>query len=55
MIIGVRTDLKMQKGKVAAQCGHAAVAGYAKGLKEKPKTLKRWMKYGKIIKNVYRF
>lgn len=46
MIIGVRNDLKMQKGKVAAQCGHAAVAAYAKALLEKPKTLKWWLQNG---------
>ncbi|XP_019874566.1 peptidyl-tRNA hydrolase 2, mitochondrial-like [Aethina tumida] len=46
LIMGVRNDLKMQKGKVAAQCGHAAVAAYAKALKQKPKTLKNWLKYG---------
>ncbi|XP_044261394.1 peptidyl-tRNA hydrolase 2, mitochondrial-like [Tribolium madens] len=46
LIMGVRNDLKMQKGKVAAQCGHAAVAAYAKALNHTPKTLKRWLKYG---------
>lgn len=39
----------MQKGKVAAQCGHAAVAAYAKALANKPNTLKNWLKYGNII------
>lgn len=42
----IRNDLKMQKGKVAAQCGHAAVAAYAKGLTVAPKMVKRWMTYG---------
>nr|CAI5819021.1 unnamed protein product [Callosobruchus analis] len=45
LIMAIRNDLKMQKGKVAAQCGHAAVAAYAKAL-ERPKLLKRWLKYG---------
>lgn len=36
----------MQKGKVAAQCGHAAVAAYVKGMKIAPKMVKRWMTYG---------
>ncbi|XP_025834169.1 peptidyl-tRNA hydrolase 2, mitochondrial-like [Agrilus planipennis] len=46
LIMGIRNDLKMQKGKVAAQCGHAAVAAYAKALKHKPQTVKRWLSYG---------
>ncbi|KAK4878259.1 hypothetical protein RN001_010765 [Aquatica leii] len=46
LILAVRNDLKMQKGKVAAQCGHASVAAYAKALKHKPKTLSRWMQFG---------
>lgn len=36
----------MQKGKVAAQCGHAAVAAYVKGMKYAPKMVKRWMTFG---------
>lgn len=44
--MAVRNDLKMQKGKVAAQCGHAAVAAYAKALQLKPKTLRNWLTYG---------
>lgn len=36
----------MQKGKVAAQCGHAAVAAYVKGIKLAPKMVKRWMTFG---------
>lgn len=39
-------DLKVQKGKVAAQCGHAAVAAYAKALKTMPQLLKHWLRYG---------
>ncbi|KAJ8910489.1 hypothetical protein NQ315_012336 [Exocentrus adspersus] len=50
LIMGVRNDLKMQKGKVAAQCGHAAVAAYAKALKEKPRTLKNWLRFGRGTK-----
>lgn len=47
LIMAVRNDLKMQKGKVAAQCGHAAVAAYAKALKECPRLIESWLKYGK--------
>lgn len=36
----------MQKGKVAAQCGHAAIAAYVKGMKHAPKMVKRWMTFG---------
>ncbi|CAH1111779.1 unnamed protein product [Psylliodes chrysocephalus] len=46
LIMGVRNDLKMQKGKVAAQCGHAAVAAYAKAFKQRPKILQNWLKFG---------
>lgn len=47
--MAVRNDLKMQKGKVAAQCGHAAVAAYAKASKERPKLIQLWLKYGKNL------
>ncbi|KAJ3652526.1 hypothetical protein Zmor_018482 [Zophobas morio] len=46
LIMGVRNDLKMQKGKVAAQCGHAAMAAYAKALEQTPQTLERWLRFG---------
>ncbi|XP_030757852.1 probable peptidyl-tRNA hydrolase 2 isoform X2 [Sitophilus oryzae] len=46
LILGVRNDLKMQKGKVAAQCGHGAMAAYAKTLSTSPKLLKEWLKNG---------
>lgn len=47
--MAVRNDLRMQKGKVAAQCGHAAVAAYAKALKERPKLIQLWLKYGNTL------
>jgi PTH2 family peptidyl-tRNA hydrolase len=37
----IRTDLKMGKGKVAAQCCHAAVAAYKSAIKY-PKILRAW-------------
>lgn len=46
LILAIRNDLKMQKGKVGAQCGHASVAAYSKAMRLKPKTLERWMQYG---------
>lgn len=51
MILAIRNDLKMQKGKVAAQCGHASVGAYAKALVDRPKTVKRWLRYGKNLLN----
>ncbi|XP_012253880.2 peptidyl-tRNA hydrolase 2, mitochondrial [Athalia rosae] len=41
LVLVIRTDLKMGKGKVAAQCSHAAVAAY-KLARRYPKILKEW-------------
>ena len=46
MVIVVRTDLGMSKGKVAAQCAHAAVACYKKALKQSPEYVQRWEAFG---------
>ncbi|KAL3270691.1 hypothetical protein HHI36_021219 [Cryptolaemus montrouzieri] len=46
LVLGVRNDLKMQKGKVAAQCGHASVAAYAKIVEERPELLPLWYRQG---------
>ncbi|KAG5321306.1 PTH2 hydrolase, partial [Pseudoatta argentina] len=45
LILVIRTDLKMGKGKVAAQCSHAAVAAY-KAARKHPKILRAWEKSG---------
>lgn len=45
MVLVVRNDLKMGKGKVAAQCAHAAVAGYRQAQKH-PSILKAWENCG---------
>lgn len=42
MVLVIRNDLKMGKGKVAAQCAHAAVAAYKDGKKHQPSILKAW-------------
>lgn len=46
MVLVVRTDLNMSKGKVAAQCAHAAVACYKKALKKTPVFVKQWEMFG---------
>ncbi|XP_023688809.1 peptidyl-tRNA hydrolase 2, mitochondrial [Paramormyrops kingsleyae] len=42
MILVVRSDLKMGKGKVAAQCSHAAVSAYKQVQRRNPDLLKQW-------------
>ncbi|XP_077297167.1 peptidyl-tRNA hydrolase 2, mitochondrial-like isoform X2 [Arctopsyche grandis] len=42
LVLVVRSDLKMGKGKVAAQCAHAAVGAYSKTQKKNPAALDEW-------------
>jgi len=42
MVLVVRTDLGMQKGKVAAQCAHAALDTYKKSVKVAKETTQAW-------------
>ncbi|KAK6528264.1 hypothetical protein TWF281_009511 [Arthrobotrys megalospora] len=42
MVLCVRTDLGMTKGKIAAQCGHATLACYKAVSRHAPLVLKRW-------------
>ncbi|CAL0329333.1 unnamed protein product [Lupinus luteus] len=42
MILVVRNDLKMGKGKIAAQCSHATLGLYKKLHNRAPKALHRW-------------
>lgn len=48
MVLAVRTDLGMTKGKIAAQCGHATLACYKYMLNSPagPAILKKWESYG---------
>ncbi|XP_012216480.1 peptidyl-tRNA hydrolase 2, mitochondrial isoform X2 [Linepithema humile] len=54
LVLVIRTDLKMGKGKVAAQCSHAAVAAYKTARRVSSKAVKIWEKCGqaKIILKV---
>ncbi|XP_075496215.1 uncharacterized protein LOC142533357 isoform X3 [Primulina tabacum] len=42
MVLVVRNDLKMGKGKIAAQCSHATLGLYKRLLNRAPKSLNRW-------------
>ena len=42
MVLVVNQELGMGKGKIAAQCGHAAVGCYKRASKHCPKGLKAW-------------
>ncbi|XP_014474769.1 PREDICTED: peptidyl-tRNA hydrolase 2, mitochondrial-like isoform X2 [Dinoponera quadriceps] len=46
MVLAINNKLKMEKGKVAAQCAHGAIAAYKIALTRNPSALKRWEKSG---------
>lgn len=46
MILVVRNDLKMGKGKIGAQCGHAAVGAYQRAIVTMPRMVDRWENSG---------
>ena len=46
MVLVTRKDLKLSKGKLAAQCSHAAVECALKASRESPKTLASWRENG---------
>ncbi|KAJ9662533.1 hypothetical protein H2201_006021 [Coniosporium apollinis] len=50
LVLVVRTDLGMTKGKIAAQCSHATLACYKTFLRQNPDSpiLKRWERYGQM-------
>lgn len=46
LVLVVRTDLGMGKGKIAAQCCHAAVGAFEKAMHKDPEALKIWQYTG---------
>ncbi len=46
MVIVVRTDVKMSKGKIAAQAGHAAVSASEYARKNRPEWWNPWITEG---------
>lgn len=46
LVIVVRTDLQMGKGKIAAQCCHAAVMAYEQLYEQHPDLLEEWRYHG---------
>lgn len=45
-VIIVRTDLKMEKGKIAAQCSHAAVEALEKAKRKNREIAEEWLNEG---------
>ncbi|XP_062186175.1 uncharacterized protein LOC133889730 [Phragmites australis] len=48
MVLVVRNDLKMGKGKIAAQCSHATLGLFKKLQQRAPKSLRRWEWCGQV-------
>lgn len=48
MVLVVRNDLKMGKGKIAAQCSHATLGLYKDICGRAPKALQRWEMCGQV-------
>lgn len=46
LVLVVRNDLGMTKGKIAAQCSHASVECYKAAMKYKPQAGKMWLMTG---------
>ncbi|CUA68193.1 putative peptidyl-tRNA hydrolase 2 [Rhizoctonia solani] len=46
LVLVVRTDLGMTKGKIAAQCGHATLACYKALSSANPALLRHWERFG---------
>jgi peptidyl-tRNA hydrolase, PTH2 family len=46
MLLCVNTELRMGKGKMAAQCGHAAVGCYQRAMRHCPNAVRAWERTG---------
>ncbi|XP_064556525.1 probable peptidyl-tRNA hydrolase 2 [Drosophila montana] len=46
MVLVVRNDLKMGKGKIASQCSHGAVGAYQRATTRTPRLLRAWENCG---------
>jgi PTH2 family peptidyl-tRNA hydrolase len=46
MVLCVNTSLKMDKGKIAAQCGHATLGAYKASMKHASSNVKWWERTG---------
>lgn len=46
MVLCVNMELKMEKGKIAAQCGHATLGAYKQSLKRAPAKVDAWETFG---------
>ena len=45
-VIAVRTDVRMGKGKIAAQVAHASLEAYKRALRERPEWVEAWEREG---------
>jgi len=54
LVLVVRNDLRMTKGKIAAQCSHASVECYKAAMQHKPQMGKIWLMTGqkKIVVSI---
>jgi PTH2 family peptidyl-tRNA hydrolase len=48
MVLVVNQELKMGKGKIAAQCGHAVLGAYKRAKKSAPSALQLWERLGQV-------
>jgi len=46
MVLVVRNDLGMGKGKIGAQCGHATLGAYKRAVKKTPAAVASWSRWG---------